>query len=240
MPNKLEICLTPALYPCHSSSGVNVVIIDILRATSSICTAFMNGAEKLIPVGDPDTLREYKEKGYVVSGERDGITLDFADFGNSPSNFTNERVQGKTVVYTTTNGTKSIMMASNSHSVTIGAYLNISALSGWLVKQNRDVLLFCAGWKNRFNLEDTLFAGAMSRKLLDSGCFRTECDSVEAALDLWKIAEPDLLGYIKKAAQYTRLKIKNLDEAIPYCHTSDLTNVIPLLDGDGLIPIVSE
>ncbi len=237
MQKRLEVCFSPALFGLHASSDANCVIIDVLRATSSICTALMNGATSLIPVADTETLREYKEKGYVVAGERDGITLDFADFGNSPKNFSRENIEGRTVIYTTTNGTKSIVMASGCHTVTIGSYLNFSALCSWLEQEDRDVILFCAGWKNRFNLEDTLLAGAMCKKLLEGGRFFSECDSVVASLDLWGLAENDPLAYVEKAAQRSRLRQKSLDDILAYCHTFDLTTVIPILRGDALVPL---
>ena len=92
-----------------------VVIIDILRASSAICTAFANGAASIIPVADVGEAREYKSKGYLVAAERDGFVLDFADFGNSPFNFTREKVEGKTIVYSTTNGTGIINQASSAY-----------------------------------------------------------------------------------------------------------------------------
>ncbi len=237
MQKRLEVCFSPALFDIHLNREANCVIIDVLRATSSICTALMNGATSLIPVSNTETLRQYKSEGYVVAGERDGITLDFADFGNSPTNFSRENIEGKTVIYTTTNGTKSIMMASECHSVTIGSYLNFSALCSWLEEEQRDVLLFCAGWKNRFNLEDTLLAGAMCKRLLEGGRFISECDSVAASLDLWQLAEPDLLSYVEKAAQRGRLRQKRLDDILAYCHTFDLTRVIPVLRGNALVAL---
>ena len=111
---KLETCFSPALYEAELHSDSIVVIIDILRASSAICTAFANGAESIIPVAGVDEAKEYKNRGFLVAAERDGYVLDFADFGNSPFNFTREKVQGKTIVYSTTNGTGIIKMASLS------------------------------------------------------------------------------------------------------------------------------
>jgi 2-phosphosulfolactate phosphatase len=105
----------------------------------------------------------------------------------------------------------------------------------WLTEQNKDVLLFCAGWKNRFNLEDSVCAGAFAEGLLKSGVFTTICDSTHAAIDLWSLASPDLFGYIEKAAQRSRLRDKNLDDCIPYCLTPDIKPVIPLMKNGSLI-----
>lgn len=236
---KLETCVSPALFEpeCHTDSIV--VIIDVLRASSSICTAFANGASEIIPVAEVAEAKEYKSKGYLVAAERDGYVLDFADFGNSPFNFTSDKVRGKTIVYSTTNGTAIINLASSSYKNVIGSFLNLSVLTSWLVSQNKDVLLFCAGWKNRFNLEDTLCAGAFAEGLLKSGNFTTICDSTHAALDLWSLAFPDLFGYIQKAAQRSRLRNKNLDDCIQYCLTPDVTSVIPVMKNGRLIPSIS-
>jgi 2-phosphosulfolactate phosphatase len=231
---KLETCFSPALYEADSHHDSIVVILDILRASSAICTAFANGARSIIPVSEVEEAKDYKSRGYLVAAERDGFVLDFADFGNSPFNFTKEQVDGKTIVYSTTNGTGLINLTLSAHMTVIGSFLNIGALTRWLIDQNKDVLLLCAGWKNRFNIEDTVCAGAIAEKLMNSNNFRTICDSTHAAIDLWTLAEPDLPGYINKAAQRSRLRDKNLDDCIVFCLTPDFTDKIPMMR-DGVL-----
>jgi len=230
----LETCFSPALYEPERHVGSIVVVIDILRATSAICTAFENGAESIIPVATVPEAREYKQKGYLVAAERDGYVLDFADFGNSPFNFTPEKVSGKTIVYSTTNGTGIIRIASGAVFIIIGSFLNISAVTSWIERQEKDVVLFCSGWKNRFNLEDTICAGAFAERLLSTSLYNTICDSTHAALDLWSLAKNDPLGYIEKAAQRSRLRDKKLDDCIPFCLTMDYTTKIPVIK-DGIL-----
>ncbi len=104
-----------------------------------------------------------------------------------------------------------------------------------MIRSRRDVLILCAGWKSKFNLEDTLFAGAVVDRLLTRGDYATICDSSLAAQDLWTLAKNDLVGYVEKAAQRHRLRKNNLDDVIEYCHTIDLTNVIPVLENDYLV-----
>ncbi|MFW5890512.1 MAG: 2-phosphosulfolactate phosphatase, partial [Marinilabiliaceae bacterium] len=171
MKHNLEVCFSPALYELYHNPEAVVVVVDILRATSAICTAFMNGARHIIPVGSLEEARAMKEKGHLVAAERDGIVLDFADFGNSPYNFTPERVRQHHIVYSTTNGTNAIHKAAGSHAVVIGSYLNLSALTEWVIRKDRDVVILCAAWKDKFSLEDSLFAGAMASRLLQSGSF---------------------------------------------------------------------
>ncbi len=226
---KLEVCFSPALFNRFESREAIIVIIDVLRASSAICTAFANGAETLIPVAEADDARKYKKLGYLVAAERDGFVLDFADFGNSPFNFTKDKVLGRTIVYSTTNGTRVIDMASGSYRTVIGSFLNITSLSGWLAGQGRDVILFCAGWKDKFNLEDAICAGAIADRLMDSPSFLTICDSAHASLDLWAQASKNPLEYIEKAAQRSRLRDKGLDDCIEFCMSEDFTDIIPVI-----------
>ena len=231
----IETCFSPALYEKELHVNSIVIIIDILRASSSICTAFANGATAIIPVADVSEAKGYKERGYLVAAERDGYVLDFADFGNSPFNFTREKVEGKTIVYSTTNGTGIINLASSAYMTIVGSFLNISSLAQWLIRQDKNVLLFCAGWKNRFNIEDTLCAGAIANLLLYSELYSTICDSTNAALDLWSLARTDLPAYIEKAAQRTRLKNKKLDDCISFCLQYDFTDKIPIMKNGILV-----
>lgn len=233
--SSIEVCFSPALFQFHENKEAIVVVIDILRATSAIVTAFQNGVERLIPVKTIDEAREYKQQGYVIAAERDGYVLDFADFGNSPFNFTREKVAGKTIVYSTTNGTQAIQMARSCYRVVIGSFLNLSVLCDWIIREGRSVLLLCAGWKNRFSLEDTVCAGAISEKLLDNEAFGTNCDAVKAACDLWSLAKGDLRMYVEKVAQRSRLREKGLDDVIPYCHTPDTCETIPVFKNGYLI-----
>ena len=225
--NKVEICFSPALYKDYENKDAIVVVTDILRASSAIVTAFMNGVERIIPVGTLEEAKRYKEKGYMVAAERDGIVRDFADFGNSPYNFTQERVSGKEIVYSTTNGTHAIQLASSGREVLIGAYLNISALAKYVESRNRDLLILCAGWKNKFNLEDSLFAGALAQMVLKNKNFETICDSANGAIDLYNVARYNMTDYIDKVAQRHRLKKNGLDDVIAYCHQFDETDIIP-------------
>jgi 2-phosphosulfolactate phosphatase len=231
---KVEVCNTPVQFPYYENPDAIVVVTDILRASSAIVTAFMNGVERIIPVGTLEEARAYKEKGFMVAAERDGIVRDFADFGNSPYNFTREQVAGRQIVYSTTNGTNAINLARTGSQVLIGAYLNLGALASYIRKEQKDLLVLCAGWKNKYNLEDTLFAGALSALVLEDENYHTICDATLGAMDLYEIASQDMMAYIDKVAQRSRLRKNGLDDVIGYCHEIDLTELIPVLNGDHL------
>ena len=119
----------------------------------------------------------------------------------------------------------------------IASFLNLSAIQGYLQARATDALIMCAGWKGKFCLEDTLFAGALSQNLIQTGRFETICDSTNAAMDLWNVARNDLSTYIEKVAQRHRLKKLGLDDVIGYCFTSDVTDVIPVLNNDRLVSL---
>ncbi len=237
--NKVEVCFTPELYRFYHNKKAIVVIADILRATTAIVAAFENGVQKLIPVATVEEAKEMKKKGFLLAAERDGVVLDFADFGNSPFNFTGERVSGKTIAYSTTNGTNAVQMARDCFRVVIGAFINLGALSQWLIRQQHDVVIFCAGWKGKFNLEDSLFAGALAEILLNSENFYTDCDSARASVDLWTMSKENIVNYMEKAAQRHRLKKLGLDDVLEYCLTMSVTEKIPVLQ-DGYLVNLSE
>jgi len=232
---RIEVCLTNSLFGNYETENRTVVVADILRATTAVCTAFKNGAEKLIPVSTVAEARKMKEKGYIVAAEREGEKLDFADYGNSPFNFTEENVKGKTIVYSTTNGTSAMQMAGGASLVVIGSFINLSSLCGWLNEKGMAVTVLCAGRKGRFCLEDAVFAGALCEKLIQTGNFYSACDSAFASMTLWSSARSDLKGYLENARQRHRLKKKGLDNILDYTYTPDTTSVVPVLTGNCLV-----
>ena len=238
MPKPLiEVCFSPQLYDRYHNENNIVVVCDILRATTSICTALGNGATEVIPVRSVEEARKYKEQGYILAGERDGKTLDFADFGNSPFNFTEDRVKGKPIAYSTTNGTKAVFLGKDSQGVVIGAFINLLAVARYLLQQQKNVLVLCAAWKGKYCIEDSLFAGALAELLMAEGAYATECDSTHAALDLWTIAQGNVMAYIQKIAQRERLRKLGLDDVLDFCFTLNSSSIVPILRGEKLIPI---
>ncbi len=235
MQKKIETVFTPAIYDKFDDTDKIVVIVDILRATSTIVTAFENGISKIIPVSSIDKLNKYKNTDYLIAAENNGVKIDFADFGNSPDKFTREKIYNKTLVYSTTNGTATIQKPKNAYKIIIGAFLNINAIIDYIKKENKDCIILCAGWKSLFNIEDSLFAGSLAQSLLTNDNFYTICDSTKAAVDLWKVANEDLDNYVLKIAQKTRLAKLGLNEIIPYCFSTGISNKIPFYKNGTLI-----
>ena len=233
---KLDVCLSPALLHLHDIRESIVVVIDIFRATSSMCYGLANGAEAIIPVASVEACRSYADTDYLLAAERNGEVVLGFDFGNSPFSYTAEKVAGKTIVLTTTNGTHAINESREAKKVVIGSFLNLGALSTWLKTQPHDVLLLCAGWKNKVNLEDSLFAGAVAHHLQNDS-FKLD-DAAILVADLYGLAKGDLKEFMKKTSHSERLKELNIEADIAFCLQTDVVDTIPILDGDRLVKLV--
>jgi 2-phosphosulfolactate phosphatase len=232
----LEVCLTPALLHLHDFTESIVVVIDIFRATSSICYGIDNGAVSIIPVATVEACESYRDSDFLLAAERNGEVVDGFDFGNSPFSYVKEKVGGKTIVLTTTNGTHAINMSRGASKIVIGSFLNISALCNWLKTQPNDVLLLCSGWKDKVNLEDTLFAGGVVHHLKNENYSLD--DAGIASEDLYNMAKGDLDLYLKKTSHSERLKKLGIEEDIAFCLKLDITSSIPVLDGERLVKMV--
>jgi 2-phosphosulfolactate phosphatase len=224
------------MLPLYRVEESIVVIIDIFRATSSICYGIHNGARAIIPVSTVEECRSFRQQGHLLAAERNGMVVDGFDFGNSPFSYSADKVADKTIVLTTTNGTRSIELSRQAKKVVIGSFLNLSALCNWLREQTESVLLVCAGWKGNFSLEDTLFAGAVVDRLQYD--FHVEDDSAVAAMDLYLNASGDLRRYLRKSSHSERLKQLDIEEDIAFCLQVDQLDTIPVLQGDALIRLV--
>lgn len=232
---KVDACFSPQLYPVYKDTESIVVIIDVLRATSAICTAFHHGAEKIIPVATVEEAQKYKDSGMLAGAERDAMKIDGFDFGNSPFDYMGPDIEGKTIALTTTNGTQAIEVSRDAYKVVVGAFTNITALCDWLIAQNRDVLLLCSGWKNRFNLEDSLFAGAVTHELVKRNPKILLGDGCLALKYLFQIAEKTPARFLAKASHKQRLWKLGLKDDIRYCLQTDMTDVIPVLENGALV-----
>jgi len=232
---KVEVCFTPRSYELYNDDVDIVVCIDVLRATTAMCAAMDNGVDKIIPVSTLEEAIEYRKKGYIVAAERKGQIVEGFELGNSPLRYLDGEFKGKTIVITTTNGTKAIHTSRKAQTVVIGALTNLDVLSEWLIKQERNVMLLGSGWKNTFCLEDTICAGAFVDNLLASGKFESDFDSSIAAKYLYRSAKENIFGFLKASSHRRRLRKLNLNEDIKYCLTPNQTNVIPILKGDTLV-----
>lgn len=230
--------LSPALLNLYDVSSSIVVIIDVLRATSTIAAALHNGAKSIIPVDSvAECIRLGKQMDVITAGERDGKIAEGLEYGNSPFTYPPQFIKGKTLVLTTTNGTKLLHMAlsENAKAIITGSFPNLSAVCNYLIEQKQNVILACAAWKDKINLEDTLFAGAVVERIKEN--FSINCDASKMAENLYSIAKDDLYEFMKKndASHYHRLTNFGLEKDIRYCLTIDVDNILPIYKDGRLI-----
>ena len=228
--NNIEICFSPLSYPLYKNNNSVVVVIDVFRATSAICAAIHFGVKNIIPVAEMEEAIHYKKSGYIVAAERDGMVVEGFDMGNSPFSYLEEKLLNQQVVLTTTNGTKALKAARDAYKVVVGAFVNFSALKEFLMKENKNVIFLCAGWKDRYNLEDSLFAGAVAKELLENKNFQTTCDATISSIKLYELAKDNINDFLAVSSHRNRLAKLNLEKDINYCLTKDLAPVVPIFE----------
>jgi 2-phosphosulfolactate phosphatase len=242
MPNTKPLLFTsmsPALLHLYNASQATVVIIDVLRATSTIATALYNGARYIVPV---DSVAKCIELGRqincITAGERDGRIAEGLSYGNSPFEYSRDFISGKILVLTTTNGTRLLHMAldKGAREIVTGSFANLNAITDYLIGQKNNVILACAAWKDRINIEDTLFAGAVIERVREH--FTIECDASHIAANLYHKAAGDLFGFMREnnASHYNRLMSYGLEKDIRYCLEPNMANVLPIYE-DGKLKI---
>jgi len=233
----LYTCLSPALLHLFDLKNAVVVIIDVFRATTTIATALYNGATRVIPVAE---VEECKRLGNVISGsitagERDGKVIEGLQYGNSPTEYPREFIEKKTLILTTTNGTKLLHMAfaKGCAEVITGSFANLTAVCDYLASQDKNVILGCSGWKDRFNLEDTLFAGAAIDRVKEN--FVIHDDASLMANQMFRLHQHDLYGFIQHTTHWHRLAAYGLQKDLEYCVSRDVANVLPVYKKGELV-----
>jgi len=234
----LFTCLSPALLHLYNCKDAVVVIIDVFRATSTICTALYNGAQRVIPVDNVQKCIEIGNSlGAITAGERDGKVIEGLQYGNSPAEYPRTFIEGKTLVLTTTNGTKLLHMAleHGAADVVTGSFPNLSAVCNFLISQNKNVILGCSAWKDRFNLEDSLFAGAVIEKVKEH--FTIHCDASLMAEQMYMLHKADMYEFITHTTHWHRLASYGLEKDLQYCVTQDAAHCLPIYKNGDLVVI---
>ena len=236
--HSLLTVLTPRLLDLYDIKNNAVVIIDVFRATSTIAAALFNGAERVIPVDNIEQcIALGKNLNAITAGERDGKVIAGLQYGNSPAEYHREFIEGKTLVLTTTNGTKLLHMAlaKGAADIVTGSFPNLSAVCDFLMKANKNVVLGCSGWKDRFNLEDTLFAGAVVSRLKQH--FTVHCDASLMAADMYELHKNNLYQFIQKTTHWHRLAGYGLEKDLEWCISEDVASVLPLYRNNQLVAL---
>ncbi|GMU87134.1 MAG: putative 2-phosphosulfolactate phosphatase [Ignavibacteriales bacterium] len=219
-------------------SSKTAAVIDVLRASSTIVTAVMNGAKEIIPVGSIEFAVKVSGGMFggqtLLCGEKNTKKVDGFNLGNSPAEFTSEVIGGKTVVLYTTNGTKAIVKAKFSSNLFITAFLNVKASAKKLIETGGDIEIICSGRNNEFSLEDTVCAGKLVSQILKLKNTFQLTDSAAAALSLFEMKKKDISGVMRNT-EHGQILIENGFEAdIEYCAQVDITNVVPTFKNNSI------
>lgn len=229
----IDVCLSPDLMHLYDVSNRTVVVVDVFRATSCMVTAFAHGVESITPFASLGACQAMKSKNYITAGERDGKKVEGFDKGNSPFEYMGDSVNGKKIAFTTTNGTQAIEKARNAGKVIIGSFLNISSVVKYLLFGENNVLIVCAGWKGKVNLEDSLFAGAVVEKLKNH--IEPDCDAPLMVQRLFNQAKHDMVAFLQDSSHVKRLNRLGIQKDIEFCLTPDQYQVLPRLKGGVLV-----
>lgn len=230
---EIDICYTPELIHQFDVSDKCVVVIDVLRATSCMVAGLGSGVQSIKPVATVEECEALGAQGYVMAGERGGKKLEQFNIGNSPFDYMQPEFKGQQIAATTTNGTRAIDLSKDAPEVIIGAFLNLAAVVNYLKAQERDILLFCAGWKGRYNLEDSLFAGAICDGLKKHADFAS--DATISAFYLYESMQQDLFYYISRSNHAARLTKFGIMKDIEYCSRTDEFDIVPRLVEGSLV-----
>lgn len=246
---KIEVCLSPADYQARAATGFSdavCVVFDVLRATSVMVTGLANGAAGFVPAAeifDALALRVH-HRDALLAGERDGLRITAAqsggvefDLGNSPREYTRQRVAGQIIVSTTTNGTRALRACVTARGVAVASFLNLSVTADWLTQQQTgQVILVCAGTAEFPALEDILAAGALCELLVNRRASAELLDSAETAARVYREARLDLFGVISRSQNGRRLMANaELRDDVEYCLRRDACGLVALLGADGMV-----
>jgi 2-phosphosulfolactate phosphatase len=238
MKNSIDVFMAVPSFQEEDMRGKTVVIIDVLRASSTMVTAIENGAKGIIPVDNMDAAGRISQSldspQYLLCGEKDGKKIEGYHLGNSPLEYTADVVEGKTIILNTTNGTKAVKKATIAKEVIIGSFLNLSSVIDKLKSVEGDIALVCAGWRGRLSLEDSLCAGNIIYELNEGKLPQKAKDGVRVAFGLYEKFSDDIQTAVKTSNHAMRLQGVIDEQDILHSCKLNVMDVLPVLN-EGII-----
>ncbi len=230
--NDLEICYLPAQWRALKTEALNAsacAVIDVIRATSTIVTALANGADGVQPVADAADAFALKalHPEALLAGERGGVPLAGFDLGNSPEDFTRERIGGRRILLTTTNGTQALEACRGARAVIAASLLNLNAVAEKLKSLGPPWIIVCAGHEGGFGVDDAIVAGALAEAL----------NQPDAFVSLYHSVRQNLSGALQGSLAGHALVNVGMGKDIPFCANVNTLPVVPILDGKGVLGI---
>jgi len=239
--NNLDTLLIPEEIKNTELAGKLVVVIDVLRASSTIVTALANGCRGFIPILSPEQAKEeaqqFEKESVLLGGEREGKKIEGFNLGNSPREYKGEVVKDKTIIFSTTNGVKILEMVKNAHRIIIGSFLNLHAVCNYCTNYQGDILIICAGKEGKYSLEDAACAGGIINSLRDvfPGGYQ-EVDANLTAQLLYENFGNNILEILRKSQHGQYLESIGLGKDLKFCSQLDFFHIVPIFR-DGIISI---
>ncbi len=233
---RLDVLVLPDELAGQSHPEPAAVVIDVIRATTSIITAFQHGCRSILPLASPHEAQSAltAAPGALLAGEQGGERIPGFDLGNSPTEFGRATVEGRQVIMTTSNGTKALRAAGPGRTVAVGAFLNRAAVARWLVARGENGVVVCSGCEGRFSLEDVVCAGAIVDWAAGLSPLLTLGDGARACRILWGRYAVDLPGLLRETAWGRRIVELGLEADLDLCARLDVTDVVPVMAGDRI------
>ncbi len=240
--NKIDACLSLKLIENYDLTDTVIVIIDVVRASTTITTALASGVAEILPLDNVEDTLKLKPQGYMLAGERNGDKISGFDTGNSPFYFVdNQDVKGRRVAITTTNGTRTLKIAEKNASkfknteIIIGTFVNSNAVKEYLQNKNKNVLLVCSGWKSALSIEDTLFAGKMATDLLEIQNYEIGTDGAAHSMLLYNLAKDNLFDFVMTQSVRFKKMRTNLINDIKFCLKTDVFDCVPVFENGKIV-----
>ncbi|HEX7127625.1 MAG TPA: 2-phosphosulfolactate phosphatase [Thermodesulfobacteriota bacterium] len=239
---RIDVLFTPAEFAEPALAGRTAIVVDVLRASTTIVEALGAGAREVLPVADVAEALGLAGSGgatgdlAIVGGERGGLRCEGFDLGNSPREYTPETVRGRRVVLCTTNGTRAIVAAAacGAAEVLVGAFTNLKAVVDAAARAGRDVTVLCAGSEGRFSLEDAVCAGGLVGGLAYRlGPAADRSDAASAAETLFRAHRESLVRLFAASTHGRRLVDLGLGDDLPVAAVLNRHAVVPVLEADG-------
>ncbi len=236
----IDVAFTPEEVVQKPLAGVSVVVIDVVRASTTIVTALAHGARRVVPVATPREAmaraQAWPDGTALLGGERGGAPPPGFECGNSPAEYAGGHVQGRAVIFTTTNGTRALLAVEGATRVAVAGFVNAAAVIRWLARQQGDVMLVCAGETGRFCLEDATCAGLLVERLRVARPGALVSDAARAAGILYAHYRSDLGWMLDEAVWAQMLVSQGRGSDLPLCAAVDAYDVVPVLEGGTLVP----
>jgi 2-phosphosulfolactate phosphatase len=232
---EIDVCLSPTLLQHYDLRGKCCVVIDILRATSTIVAGLFAGVEAFYPVATLGACQEMAKEGYLTAAEREGVKAEGFDLGNSPLALLNGSYKGQKIAITTTNGTLALEASKQAKNILVAGFNNLASTVNYLAGTEDDVILVCSGWKGLPSAEDTLFAGAVAQALSEDHHFNSNSDSAHLAISYHKSAKGDYHSFLSNCSHVTRLAHLGIEKDINYCLNANQHSLVAILKDNHLV-----